>query len=1164
MVRSLIVQVLVYCCAIFAVANSFGQVVINEFVSSNTLGLFDEDGDTSDWIEIYNSGPDPVNISHYGLSDDPADPFQWYFPSTLINSGGYVLVFASGESKRDTPHYWEALVSRGDSWRYRTNSTAPPVGWQDPAFDDSSWLEGPSGLGYGDGDDQTIIEPCISTSFRLEFTVQDLALVRYLLFHMDYDDGFVAWLNGSPISRGNMAGTEDPAWDCPADDEHEASLYRDGGLSGGYISDSALLEGVNVLAVQVHNESLGSDDMTCIPYLTAGLRPFEGLGGRAPAPEVVAELIQLHTNFKLAVSGETLTLVNAEGEILEQFDSGVMYSDVARGRYPDGGHEWHYFTNPTPRSANSDGGCNEFSSPVFFSRSGGLLDAPATVSLLNSDPAASLFYTLDGSVPDQSASPYVEPLAITETTALRAVSFSTGKLPSRPSTATYIIDVASPLPTVSFVTDPFNLWDPDYGIYVEENIFEEWERPVHLEVFEADGTMVINQDAGIKLFGAYSRTRPQKSFRLISRSGYGMENFNYPILPEKPFSEFSQLVWRNAGNDNGSTQLRDGLMHRLVADTGIDHLAYRPSRTYVNGEYWGILNIRERIDEDYLASNHGLDRDEIDIMKNFWETPAGSSSGFWDMWHYMEDNDLADDLHFDHVATQMDVDNYADYQIFEIFACNHDYGTNNIAWWRSQLPGGKWRWILYDTEAGLGLQTSVEDDSLERAMRIDGTGWPSSTFRSHILRSLTSNSSFRASFINRFCDYLNTTFDPGRTLPMAEEIASVIAPEIPRHMDRWDRSQEWDLRMDVVYDFLERRPDLCRGFLQQQFNLGQEITLELAVQPMGAGRINLTATQVDSTFSGVYFAGVPLSLTVEARPGFTFAGWSDTTLTASGSVALTLLADSSLTALFIETPALPMVVINEINYNSSLTFDTDDWVELHNPSTETVDLGGWIFRDSDDLHGFVIPDGTTIDPGGFLVLCADLSAFNALSPGAGAGAALGDLGFGFSGSGELLRIFDDFGTLQDEVTYDDGAPWPIQADGYGATLMLIDPVMDNTMAASWETGELGGTPGAPNSALSPSLTPGWVTTLDPPFPNPCNPRTEISFSLDKEQRVELSVFDVRGRLISNLARGTLLAGSHHRSWGGMDDHGRAMPSGTYVFRLKLEDIILTRKTLLLR
>jgi len=1148
---------------LFATSSSSAQIVINEYLSSNTLGLLDENGETSDWIEIYNSGPEPFNLAYFGLSDDPeGDPFEWYFPSTLINPGSFVLVFASGESQRQVPYFWEAMVTRGDVWRYRANTTAPPAGWQDPAFDDSAWLEGPSGFGYGDDDDQTILEPCLSASFRIAFNIDDPDLLRFLKFHMDYDDGYVAWLNGVPLRRENMAGSDDPPWDRPADDDREARLYQGGVLSGGSVSDGAIQAGMNILAVQVHNESLDSDDLTCIPYLTVGWSPFEGPSGRPAAPEVVARLPQLHTGFKLSADGEILTLMDPEGVIADQIDTGPMYSDVSRGRFPDGGANWHYFTAPTPREPNSEDGCATFSNPPFLSSNGGLFPGPVTISLSSNDAGADIRYTTDGNIPDPTSTLYTAPFEINQTSSLRVVAFSEGMLPSRPVTATYFIDDPSVLPTVSFVTEPGNLFDPEYGIYVEENIFEDWERPMHVEFFETNGTPVINQDAGVKLFGHYSRTRPQKSFRLIPRTGYGPDRFYYPILPEKDLPDFDQLVWRNGGNDNGTAHFRDGLMHRIAAVTGVDYLAYRPSRAFVNGEYWGILNIRERMNAEYLADNHGLDPEEINMIKNFWTTTAGSTSGFWTMWYYIEDNDLAEEIHFNHVASEMDVYNYADYQIIEIFAANHDWGTNNIAWWKSQAEGAKWRWILYDTEAGLGLQTPVEENSLARALVEGGSGWPSPTFRTNILRNLVNNDGFRTNFINRFCDHLNTTFAPERTVPMAEDIAEIIAPEIPRHMDRWDRSLDWWPRVQVVLDFLNQRPALCRQFLQEQFSLDEEVNLSLAVEPPGAGRINLTATAVDSLFTGIYFAGVPITLTVEAAYGYTFAAWSDTTLAAADSVVISLAGDQTLTATFVQTPPTAQVVINEINYHSSPTFDPGDWVELHNPGLEELDLSGWIFRDGSDLHGYTFAEGTALPSDGYLVLCSDLTAFTALFP--EVEPVFGDLGFGFSGAGELLRVFDNFGALRDSVNYDDTAPWPIEADGLGATLMLLDPLSDNYLPENWIAGLNGGTPAASNTQLSDARIPVLTTRLGRPYPNPCNPRSEIEFSLARDQRINLAIYDLRGRLVTRLADGVFPAGSHSKFWHGLDDHGRASPSGTYIFRLKLEDKILTRKTLLVR
>jgi len=164
----------------------------------------------------------------------------------------------------------------------------------------------------------------------------------------------------------------------------------------------------------------------------------------------------------------------------------------------------------------------------------------------------------------------------------------------------------------------------------------------------------------------------------------------------------------------------------------------------------------------------------------------------------------------------------------------------------------------------------------------------------------------------------------------------------------------------------------------------------------------------------------------------------------------------------------------------------------------------------------------------------------------------------------LLRIYDHLGDLRDSVSYDDSAPWPLEPDGFGATLMLLDPLSDNTLPENWIAGPNGGTPAADNIQISATDQPRLFSRLGHPYPNPCNPRTKVEFSLAHDQHISLSIYDLRGRLVNRLVDGVYPAGNHHHLWDGLDGHGRAAPSGTYIFQLKMEDKTMTRKTLLLR
>jgi hypothetical protein len=259
--------------------------------------------------------------------------------------------------------------------------------------------------------------------------------------------------------------------------------------------------------------------------------------------------------------------------------------------------------------------------------------------------------------------------------------------------------------------------------------------------------------------------------------------------------------------------------------------------------------------------------------------------------------------------------------------------------------------------------------------------------------------------------------------------------------------------------------------------------------------------------------------------------------------------------------AVRALVINEINYNSADTFDPGDWVELHNPTQVEVALGGLEFRD--EGHAFVIPAGATIAAGGYLVLAESLADFAALFP--GVEVVIGDLGFGFAGSGELLQLVTEGEELLDAVLYDDSPPWPVEPDGAGPTLELLDPALDNALASSWAASVGHGTPGEPNSVtVSATGPPTLVTGLDALYPSPFNPRCTVRFSLARASRVRLAAFDLRGRRVATLLDAPRPAGVHRVTWTGTDDAGRPLASGVYVLRLLADGLADTRKAVLLR
>jgi len=250
------------------------ELMINEVMSSNNSTLTDEDGDSPDWIELYNASSSAINLIDHSLSDDPQEPDKWIFHAKVIPPNDHLLIFASGKDRREVINHWETVVDYWDQWRYHYGSAQTPANWYTDEFDEiaaADWKDGISGFGYGDDDDVTIVIPTLSIYIKKRFVVNDISKIIKIVLHVDYDDAFVAYLNGIEIARKNI-GTPGipPAYNDVADHGHEAVIYQ-GRQPDMFTIENVLTTGENVLAVQVHNININSSDLTLIPFLSLGM-----------------------------------------------------------------------------------------------------------------------------------------------------------------------------------------------------------------------------------------------------------------------------------------------------------------------------------------------------------------------------------------------------------------------------------------------------------------------------------------------------------------------------------------------------------------------------------------------------------------------------------------------------------------------------------------------------------------------------------------------------------------------------------------------------------------------------------------------------------------------------------------------------------------------------
>jgi hypothetical protein len=835
-----------------------------------------------------------------------------------------------------------------------------------------------------------------------------------------------------------------------------------------------------------------------------------------------------HLNFSLSGSGEYVGLYTEDQALIDGIEFGQQISNVTYGRNSDGG-QWNYFTTPTPGAANGNGLFSLVPSPVF-SQNGAFIAGAANISISVSEPGAVIYYTTSGSEPTESDALYTGPINISSTTMLRARAFKPDYLPSRIATNTFIQSVDYSLDIISLSTDNSHWFGPS-GIY--DNRYTGIEKPLHLEYFNNQGELQFELDGGVKIHAPDNR--PQQSLRLYFRSEYGDGEVNYQLFEEKDITSFKRLVLRNGGNDGQQAQrthFRDVLCHSLFREMNSDNIyaAYKPVNVYLNGVYWGIYNLRERQDKYFAAANFGTDN--IDFLERTAETGDSRNAieGDWvnydAMKSYIINNDLSDDNHYQVVENWMDVRNYVDYMVTEIWTANRDWLSNNIKFYRPRNnPAAKWKWVLWDTEYGMGCFPANDHgnpnfDALHMSM--GWGGWPphwgiNSTY---LMQNLRVNPEFTDYFITRHADLLNSHLRTDNVLERIQELKSIYEDDMPFQVGRWGGSTgAWNGSISILNNWVSgtgwsnSRNAHCRQHIINKFDhVTDQHIITLNVLPAGAGFIKVNTIQTDEdSWSGYYFEGVPVQLTAIAYPGYEFEEWMEIDVE-NPNLEVWMTSDSTLTALFEVSEFEPeIVVINEINYNSPPWANAEDWIELTNPGNNTILLENWVFKDEDDTHTFVLPQGTVLDPGEFLIVCRDLSMFQLINP--SVSNAIGSFDFGLSNAGELLRLFDSMGNLVDFVQYNDIFPWPTEPDGNGPTLELINPNLDNALAQNWFARETaGGSPGASNDTLT--AVSDLAASAINVFPNPFGSIINLRFDQNLGP-AKLELFDTAGRVLLN-------------------------------------------------
>ncbi len=795
--------------------------LITEFLASNSDGLIDEDGDSSDWLEIYNAGDTALDLTGWHLTDDAGELDQWTFPAVSIDPGQYLLVFASNKDRADadgtelhtnfaigaggeylalveadgttvafeyapafppqstdvsygisTESTTTALVSTGGSLSYfvPTNNTLG-TSWTLAGFNDSGWTAGSGAIGYENNPgsspnytaliDTTVGGAVAGLYARYEFNVANPAAFNTLTLRAMYDDGFVAYLNGTRVAS-DLAPGGTLQYNSTALSDRADSLVVDGFVPFDLSDDLGLLQaGNNVLAIHALNVSASSSDLLFVPELLAGEAGI-------PTP--------------------------------------LTYG---------------FFDTPTPASANGQA-FDGFVEDTQFSTDRGLYTQAFDLAITSLTPGAMIVYTTDGTRPEVddnlnilNGTLYTGAITISATTNIRAAAYKQGFRPTNVDTQTYIFvdsvlnqpgsiagfpsswgsrtadyemdpnvvnhpsfadDVLAgltSLPSVSLTLDPADFFGPG-GIYANPTARgDAWERATSVEWIDTDGSgLSFQADAGVQIQGAASRNPnyPKHSLRLVFKDEFGDTKLREPVFGDG-VDVFDTLSLRANFNDawpgdppgiidaGRKLFIRDTFSRETQAAMGQPAARGRFVHLYINGLYWGLYDVTERPDESFAEELFGGDKDtDYDVVKASGNSgePIDTEAGDLVAWNQLfslvdsaASNGDVSTSEYQQILPLLDVDSLIDYMLVIFYTGNrdapvlvgNDVQPRNFFAIRDRRPGGDgFQFYVWDAEFSLAV---TGDQNIDRT-HIEGIQNPARLFQKLML-----NDDFRQLFQDR-------------------------------------------------------------------------------------------------------------------------------------------------------------------------------------------------------------------------------------------------------------------------------------------------------------------------------------------------------------------------------------------------------------------------------
>lgn len=623
-----------------------------------------------------------------------------------------------------------------------------------------------------------------------------------------------------------------------------------------------------------------------------------------------------HTNFKLTqTKPEKLILTNNLGAIIDSLTLKPTLKDNSRGRTTNGAATWSVFTTVTNGTSNNNPQ-QEYATKPSMNLAPGFYSGTQTVTITTPDANVTIRYTTNGVSPTSSSTIYVGPITISATTILRAKAFSSVSTipPSFVESNTYFINSPHTIPVVSvFGGSLMSLMNGTQG-----------NPETGLEYFNAAGTFKTESYGTSNKHGNDSWSYDQRGIDFVSYDQYG---YNYALqekfFDNKPRTEFQRVILKASAGDNypfetdgssqqwgagapleGACHIRDQYVHTLSQRGGLnlDERTWAPCIVYVNGQYWGVYDLREKVDDndflDYYYDQFEKYNGSTQYVQ-FLKTWGGTWSEFggaqaqtdWDnLVTFITSNNMTIPANFAYVDSVYNWKSLIDYFVLNSYVVTSDWLNWNTAWWHGLEPNGdkkKWRYVLWDMDATFGHYvnyTGVPDQNpTADPCNPEGLGDPGGQGHVPILNALMPNQTFYQYYVSRYIDLSNTVFQCSYMNALLDSMIAVIQPEMQAQINKWAPAagtgsmNDWLGNVQELKDFINQRCAATSTGMTDCYQVTGPYNLTVDVVPAGTGTVTVNSiTPTTYAYNGQYYGNINIMLNANANTGYVFDYWEST------------------------------------------------------------------------------------------------------------------------------------------------------------------------------------------------------------------------------------------------------------------------------------------------